>query len=468
MKFISLSLSIFFLSICLSAQAFVRLPGILSNHMVLQQNSKVQIWGWSGPGEKIKVKTSWSDQIDSTKGMNTAKWSVNIQTPVAGGPYTITIEGSNKIVLEDVLIGEVWVCSGQSNMEMNADWGDSLILKDSPNANYPTIRFFKVEKTSSDDPQDDYPGSWVLCTPETMKHFSAVGYYFGSRIHNQLNFPMGLISSNWGGTPAEVWTPAEEIIHHDELVQANSRLNPSDGWPKKPGIVYNSMIHPFLNFKIAGAIWYQGESNTGEDKTYTQLLSTLIQSWRKAWKIDFPFYYVQIAPFQGYGQNLNGPLLRESQTRVEELIPNTGMIVISDLVDDIKDIHPKNKKDVGWRLADLALTKTYGQTNIPYQYPRFKSMEKKGNQIKISFLNPELGLLVKGKEIEGFSLAGEDGTYYPAKAKIIKGQISLTSKEVKSPQNVRFGFTNSSTPNLFSKEGLPVNLFRTDLKNNNP
>lgn len=465
MKWIYKTLFFFglFLFSILIGYGSIRLPSIIGSHMVLQQNSKVLLWGWCNPGEKITVSTDWSGELDSTRGLNSAKWSLTLQTPSAGGPHKITLRSnnanSNPIVLEDVLIGEVWICSGQSNMEMSADW-NAMVLKDVPNANYPGIHLFTVPKTTAEYPQEDCPGTWVVCTPETMKHFSATGYYFGKRLHTQLNIPVGLISSNWGGTPAEVWTPKEEVLNHENLKQASLKLTNSSGWPHEPGLTYNAMIYPLTRFKIAGSIWYQGESNVGTSSTYTELFTLMIQDWRKAWGYDFPFYYVQIAPFSGYGGN-SGALLREAQTQAMTL-PGTGMVVTSDLVDNIKDIHPLNKQDVGLRLANLALVNTYGQKGIPCLSPELESYSIKGNKIELVFKNAENGLISKGGDPTEFMIAGEDEKYYPAKARIVKNKVLVSSSEVKSPKSVQFGFTSSSTPNLFSKEGLPVDLFRTD------
>jgi sialate O-acetylesterase len=469
MKSFTKALFLFFLplSFLLPTHAAIRLPSIIGSHMVLQQNSKVLLWGWCNPGEKIKVYTDWSSQVDSTQGLNTAKWSLSIQTPIGGGPHKIILstkgqDSPDAVVLEDVLIGEVWVCSGQSNMEMSADW-NSMVLKDVPNANYPNIHLFTIPRTTSDYPQENCSGTWVVCTPETMKHFSAAGYYFGKRISTQLNIPVGLISSNWGGTPAEVWTPKDEVLGRENLKQASLKLTNSNGWPRSPGILYNAMIYPIIQYKIAGTIWYQGESNVGTNSTYTELFTLMIQDWRKAWGYDFPFYYVQIAPFSGYS-GFDGALLRESQTQALSL-PGTGMVVVSDLVDNIKDIHPLNKQDVGLRLANLALVNTYGEKGIACLSPVFDSYIIKGKSIELSFKNAENGLVARGGDPNEFMIAGDDGKYYPAKAKIVKNKVIVSSPLVPTPKSVQFGFTNSSMPNLFSKEGLPVNLFRTDKGN---
>ena len=460
----SLSISLILL-LTLKLEASIRLPSILGNHMVVRHNSTIILWGWCNPGEKIKVLNDWNAQVDSTIGLNTAKWSVEIKTSVSGGPHKITLIGQNTLVLDDILFGEVWLCSGQSNMEMSGEWNSRSIQADIPQANHPNIRFFTVLKSTSTNPQDNLEGKWLVCTPENMKSFSAVGYYFGRDLNEMLKEPIGLINSSWGGTPAEAWTPKEEIAQNLILKESNLRLDSSPSWPIKPGYTYNSMIYPLKNYKVTGAIWYQGEANIKENTSYSLLLTTLIKSWRGLFQNNFPFYYVQIAPFAGYGNNLNGPLLREAQTRALDL-EGTGMIIISDLVDDINDIHPKNKRDVGLRLANLALTKTYGIKNLPYRYPSFDSFKLKGDAIEINFKDAEEGLMSRNENPTGFLIAGDDQIYHTATVKVKGNKATVFSKEVKKPLNVRFGYSNSSVPNLFSKEGLPVNIFRTDSLSN--
>ncbi|MDP9230327.1 MAG: sialate O-acetylesterase, partial [Bacteroidota bacterium] len=325
--------------------ADVRLPAIISSHMVLQQNSQVKFWGWCEPGENVKLKTDWDTTTFVAKGSSSATWKIQLKTPQAGGPYKIFISGHNSIVLEDVMLGEVWVCSGQSNMEMNVNWGlpyqDEVV-----NATNTKIRFFHIPRTTSEYPQDDVKAKWVVCSPDAMKSFSAVGYFFGKKLQQELNVPVGLVNTSWGGTPAESWTPIELIEKDTMLKTASAKLKPSPGWPITPAVTYNAMIFPITNYAIAGSIWYQGEANVGTATTYQTLLTTMIGAWRKAWQKDFPFYYVQIAPYAGYGDNSSSAFLREAQSKVLNY-PGTGMIVISDLVPDINDIHPKMKKEVG-------------------------------------------------------------------------------------------------------------------------
>jgi sialate O-acetylesterase len=441
----------------ISNQAAVRLPSIIGSHMVLQQNSEVKLWGWCNPSERITVKTTWDTVTYRTRGESSAKWLVKIKTPSAGGPYNININGN---VLEDVMIGEIWVCSGQSNMEWSGDQGLKQCLEEMPNATNANIRFFYIPKTTSEYPQENCGGSWKVCSPEEMKHFSAIGYFFGKDLQKALNIPVGLINSNWGGTPGEVWTPQSLVENDPALKAAAQKLTPAANWPVLPGLTYNAMIYPIANFEISGAIWYQGESNVGTYSTYKPLMEALIGSWRKAWGKDFPFYYVQIAPYANYSGIL-GALLREVQTKCLS-IPNTGMAVISDLVDDLKNIHPVNKIDVAARLANIALSEHYRKKGLIYKFPMYNSMSVEKDKIRISFKNAESGLMCKDKTITQFYIAGEDRIFQPAMAKIEGNGVIVWNKAIKSPVAVRYCFTNTAIPNLFSKDGLPVNLFRTD------
>jgi sialate O-acetylesterase len=445
----------------LNATAEVRLPSIIGNHMVLQQNSEVKLWGWCDPGEKIKINSGWDTATYNTIGNPDGKWLLSIKTPVSGGPYTLTINGSNKIILEDILVGEVWVCSGQSNMEMNYDWGIKQYATDAENATNKSIRFFHIPRLTAMYPQDDTKGEWVVCNPADMGKFSLAGYFFGQKLHQVLSVPVGLIEASWGGTPAEVWTPKEDIDSNSIIKKVADGLKTIPWGPIKSGVNYNAMIYPVTNFNIAGVIWYQGEANVDNASTYETLFSTMINSWRQAWHNNFPFYFVQIASYSGY-ENISGALLKEAQTKTLS-VPNTGMVVVDDLVTDIKDIHPKDKKDVGYRLANLALSETYNKKDLVYKFPMYKNMQvEKGGKIRIIFINADKGLMSKGDTIKGFFIAGADKVFMPAIAKIENNTIVAWTKNIKDPVAVRFDFTGSSIPNLFSKEGLPVNLFRTD------
>ena len=438
----------------------VRLPAVLSSGMVLQQNDSATIWGWSQPAEKITITTSWNNLTDSTVANSGAVWKLKVKTPPAGGPYKIIVVGSNRIELTDILVGEVWVCSGQSNMEMNEQWGLPDVKAELPASANNTIRFFYIPKTTSAYPQDDCHANWVNCDSNTLKSFSAVAYFFGKKLNKELNVPIGLINANWGGTPAEVWTPAELVNNNLELKASADKQQPYSWWPSTPGIAFNGMIAPITNFSIAGAIWYQGEGNTVAPLTYDRLLTTMIDAWRKAWNKDLPFYYVQIAPFK-YGTTNIGNLLREQQAKTLTH-NNVGMAVISDLVDDTTDIHPKNKHDVGYRLANWALAETYHKSGLTYKSPVYKNIGVKKNKATITFDNVPTGLMAKDKKINALLIAGADKNFYPADAKIEGDKLIVWSVSVKDPVAVRFSFSNAAIGNLFSKEGLPVCPFRTD------
>jgi sialate O-acetylesterase len=443
--------------------ADIRLPSIVGDHMVLQQKSEVTLWGWCNPSEKIRIMVDWDTTIYTVKGTSGAKWQAKIKTPAAGGPYQIIINGDNVVVLDDVMIGEVWVCSGQSNMEWSGSQNLKQSMDEAPKATNQKIRFFYVPKTTAEYPQEDCRGKWVVCNPADMSKFSAIGYFFGKKLQEDLNYPIGLINSNWGGTAAETWTPKEVIEADPLLMESAKQLNDSYGyWPAKVACIYNAMIYPLTHYAIAGVLWYQGESNVGINATYRQTFTSMIDRWRKAWRKEFPFYFVQIAPFSGYGNtNINGALLREAQTQ-SAAFPNTAMVVIHDLVDDVKDIHPANKLDVALRLANVALAETYGKKGIPYKNPLYKSMTTEGDKIRLSFDNAENGLIVKGGDLKDFKIAGEDKKFQTAVAKIEGNTVIVFNKDIKKPAAVRFGFENAAMPNLFNKEGLPVNLFRTD------
>lgn len=440
--------------------ANVSLPNIFSDNMVLQRNSEVKIWGWGNPKEEIKLVSGWNNQEYKTVANNQAKWEITIKTPEAGGPFTISIKGYNEVVLKNILIGEVWLCSGQSNMEMSVSWGIDDGEEEAKNATNPNIRFFTVPKLTAESPQNNLLGNWVESTPETMKYFSAVGYFFAKRLREDLkNVPIGLISSNWGGTPAEIWMP-EDVVNNDPLLLENAKkLNEQEYGPRQPGRAYNAMIYPIVGFKIAGTLWYQGESNVGS-LVYDKTLGALITSWRKEWKDDFPFYYVQIAPFKTGSNNFSNVTVRDSQRKLLKEVSKTGMVVISDISDTI-DIHPKNKKSVGIRLANLALADTYKVNTNLVNSPLFKNIKIEKNKVVVSFDYAE-GLYFKDKKSNQFEVAGTDGVFYPAEASIKNNEVILTSKKVLNPVKVRFAWGNTTQSDLFNKANLPASCFTTE------
>jgi len=449
-----------FLTVGSNAWAKVRLPNIIGSHMVLQQKSKVKLWGWAAASETITIKTTWDTTTYKAVANNGAHWEAEINTPAAGGSYTITIEGENKIVLEDVLIGEVWVCSGQSNMEWSGDQDLKESINEAPHANQPEIRLFYVSKSTSLYPQDNLEGKWVVCSPESMIHFSAIGYFFGKKINSSIKTPVGLINANWGGTPAETWTPAY-VIEKDPIIKKGAEsLGQYAWWPSNTAIAYNAMIAPLTKFSISGVLWYQGESNVSSYYSYEQLFTGMIDAWRAAWNKNFPFYFVQIAPYT-YGNNINGALLRETQTKASRH-PNTAMVVVSDLVPDTTNIHPTLKIEVANRLANIALKNIYNQNMGVVNGPLYESLQVEKEKAILSFSNIGAGLMCKDKELNHFEIAGADHLFVPGTAKIIGDKIIVTNKNIKAPVAVRYAFNNTAIGNVFNKEGLPLNLFRTD------
>lgn len=447
-----------------TAGAQLRLPSFFSDNMVLQRETAVTIWGWSAPGQKIYVTNSWNNTTDSARADGGARWALTVNTPAAGGPYTLTVKGGNTVTFNNVMIGEVWVCSGQSNMQWSNRNGlvkaDSALVAGAVN---PNIRFLQIPHITSDYPQDDVAASWKECTPEEAKGFSAVAYFFGSKLAGELNVPIGLINSSWGGTPAEAWTPAGLIAASPDLQAAAEKQVPNFGRPHLPGSTYNAMIAPFTRYAVAGVIWYQGESNVPTATGYDKLMRTMITSWRKAWGRELPFYYVQIAPYK-YG-NTNAPLLREAQAQTLGL-SKTGMVIVSDLTENVKDIHPRQKKGVGERLANLALAETYHKSVPGYKSPQYRSLEIKKDKAIVYFENAAEGLMIKDNDKKAraseFYIAGEDRNFLPADVKIEGDHVVVSSKDVKNPVAVRFSFSDTGIGNLYSNAGLPVAPFRTD------
>jgi len=448
------------LCMALSGYSNIRLPRIISSNMVLQQRDSVRIWGWADPYEDVTITPSWSRQTYKATGSRDAHWELKVGTPAAGGPHTIIIKGKNTIVLNNVMIGEVWICSGQSNMEMSAQKGLQDVKAELSAAHLNNIRFFQIPKTTAAYPQDDCAGQWAACDSNTLQAFSAVAYFFGKRLSRELNVPVGLIAASWGGTAAEVWTP-DSIVHNDPILkQAAAKIVPSGMCPYQPAYAFNAMIAPVTPYTIAGAIWYQGENNTGTAGTYKQLFTAMIDGWRAAWQSDFPFYFVQIAPFRYQVKN-TGALLREAQLQ-SAAHHKTGMVVTTDLVADTNDVHPANKHDVGLRLANFALADTYHQPGIPFQSPVFSSMQIHGNKAIITFNHAEKGLVIKGATATEWMIAGDNKIFHPAEVVIHQHTVTVWNKMVKAPVAVRYGFRDAAMGNVFSREGLPLAPFRTD------
>lgn len=452
---------LFFLLLFVSMKmmATISLPSFFSDNMVLQRNSTITFWGWANPKEHIKIKTSWDSKEYTTTGNNEANWSIAIPTPKEGGPYQISFQGYNTVTLQNILIGEVWLCSGQSNMEMSASWGITNGEEEIKKANHPNIRFFNVAKSAADYPQQNVIGNWVECSPETMPYQSAVAYFFANRVTEELkNVPIGLIVSAWGGSSAEVWIPKNVIDSNAELSEAAKKINANEYCPVGPGKTFHSMIHPLVGYQFKGVLWYQGESNVGAN-TYDKTFAALINSWRELWKADFPFYFVQIAPYKNGNDRYSSVQIRDFQRRTLAL-PNTAMVVTSD-ISTTDDIHPKNKKAVGIRLANLALTNLYKTNNNLVNGPLYRSIEIKKNTITVNFDYAD-GLYFKDSKSNSFEIAGQDNLFYPAKAVIQKNTILLSSENVKQPVKVRFAWHNEAQPQLFNKANLPASSFITE------
>jgi sialate O-acetylesterase len=446
-----------FILFCNTLSANVSLPSVFGDHMVLQQKSEMKIWGWAKTGEKVTIKADWMKEELSVVADNQGTWSIPFSTPSAGGPHTMTVTGYNRIEFSNVLIGEVWLCSGQSNMEWSARSGIINGEEEIKNADFPSIRLFSVYHCTSEYPQEKLTGQWSVCTPETMQGFSVVAYFFARKLSRELGIPVGLINSSWGGTPAEAWMPGEVISGDPVLKEAASRQKPVPWGPVEPGRIYNAMIHPIIPFKIAGVLWYQGEANTLNADAYTALLSALIGSWRDKWKDNFPFYFAQIAPYR-YGRPFEGAKVREAQRRTLK-VPGTGMIILSD-IGDTTNIHPRNKQDVGLRFASMALNRHYKTIQTEDSGPLFRDLSIDKNKIIVSFDHGE-GLNARGEKPTCFEIAGADQVFYPAEAKIKDNMVILQSAAVKEPVSARFAWGNTSTPNLINGAGLPASCFNS-------
>nr|WP_026309775.1 sialate O-acetylesterase [Niabella aurantiaca] len=455
-----LFLILLFATASIRAKANIRLPDIIGSNMVLQQKHKVKLWGWADPYEKITIKGSWNREVYEAMGTRDAKWEIELQTPAAGGPYTISLQGKNSLLLENVLIGEVWLCAGQSNMEMSGNWGLPDIQNELPQAYQRELRFFHIAKTTAAFPQEQVQGQWVVCDSNTLKTFSAAAYFFGKKLHQQLGAPVGLIEAAWGGTAAEVWTPDSVVNNDPVLKKAATLIQPSGMCPYMPGSAYNGMIAPITSYAIAGVIWYQGENNTDAAVTYRPLFTALIGAWRRAWGQQLPFYYVQVAPFR-YKKINAGALLREAQWQCSS-IPHTGMVATNDITGNVDDVHPRNKHDVGLRLANWALADHYGQAGIAYKSPEYKSMQVKGAKAVIKISGAEAGLIIKGDSLAEMQIAGADKVFYPAEATIQGDRIVVWNTEVKKPMAVRYCFTDTAIGNVSNSAGLPLLPFRTD------
>ncbi len=503
MKQVRLPFFALVLLISLSTQADVRLPGFFNDHMVLQREKPIPIWGWAKPGEKVTVALSGGSTATATANAD-GRWKVALESMPAGGPHTLTARGSNKIEIKDVLIGEVWLCSGQSNMEWSVR-GSLNPDEEAAAAKHPLIRHIKVARKTSGLPLEDLSAEWQVCSPETVPNFTAAGYFMARKLHQELGVPIGLINSSWGGTRIEPWTPIEgfrkvpaltDILNQVSLTRpenpayqqrlkkylaatedwvAETRTTlvakrPAPAFPAEltpltrhtdPTALFNAMLAPIVGYGMRGAIWYQGESNHSEGMLYHEKKKALVRGWREIWGIgDFPFYYVQIAPYH-YGSEDPAILARFWEAQAASLeIPNTGMIVTSD-IGNVKDIHPRNKQEVGRRLALLALKNDYGKQDLVASGPVFESLKIEGAQLRLKFKHAAGGLKSRdGKPLSHFELIGEQAEFVRADARIEGDSILLSTKGVRQPAAMRFAWHKLAEPNLANGAGLPASAFR--------
>ena len=470
MKRITRSLVAFLLAFALTSSnlyAQVKLPAIFGDNMVLQQQTDAAIWGKKTLNSTVKVTTSWNNKSYSVVADKDGNWKVKVTTPVAGGPFNITISDGQPVTLRNVMIGEVWICSGQSNMEMPMKGlraqpitGSNEYIAISSNNQ---IRLITVPKATSLTPVFDFTGNWKTCEPENVNEFSATSYFFGLMLNSVLKVPVGLICTSWGGTRIEPWISENGFKNFDwvKLPDKTQALS-GNSIQQTPTVLFNAMINPIVGYGIRGAIWYQGESNRNEPVQYQKLLPGLVENWRFVWGIgEFPFYYVQIAPFDYGPTGLNSAYLREAQLKASTAIPNIGMACIMDTGE--KDIiHPANKKAAGDRLAFQALVKTYGKKGYAADGPVLKEMKVEGPVVKLTFDNAVNGLASLGKELSCFEVAGANKRFYPAKAFITNPGITIFCPYVAEPVAVRYAFKDFIVGDLFNTEGLPASSFRTD------
>jgi sialate O-acetylesterase len=445
----------------------VKLPSIFGDNMVLQQQTDVAFWGKASANSSVRITTSWNNKSYVARADKDGNWKVKVTTTSAGGPYYVTFSEGKAFTLKNIMLGEVWVCSGQSNMEMAMKGynsqpvaGSNEYIATSRNSN---IRMITLPRATSLKPLDDFKGTWKTCEPENVSEFSATAYFFGLMLNRSLDVPVGLICTAWGGTRIEPWI-SENGLKPFDWVKLPDKTQALSGFfaSQTPTALFNGMINPIVGYGIKGAIWYQGESNRNEPEQYQKLLPGLIENWRSVWGIGaFPFYYVQIAPYDNGPTGLNSAFLREAQLKASTVLPNTGMACIMETGE--KDIiHPSNKKTAGDRLAYQALVKTYGIKGIACDGPVLKEMKIDSNMVYLKFDNAINGLSYLGRELRGFEVAGANKRFWPAIAFITNNGVTLYSLSVNRPVAVRYAFKDFVIGELFNTEGIPASSFRTD------
>jgi len=487
-----------------ATRADVKLPTVISDHMVLQQETPASVWGWAAPGEKVSV--TFAEKTAATVTDAAGKWRVKLDDLKAGTAGDLVVKGKNTLTVKDVLVGEVWLASGQSNMEWivsNAKDPEKEIAA----ANFPAIRIFTVPKNAQAEPQEDLPGKWEVVTPQTAGHLTAVGYFFARHLHTALQQPLGILHTSWGGTAAELWTPKRALTADPDFkpildswdrkvanfpqakaaydkaltkwkeesqtakeaggpVPQQPRPPQGDSAVGSPAALYNGMIAPLTPYTIRGAIWYQGEANAAAARLYRKLFPTMILSWRRAWNAEFPFLFVQLASYNArhlapaaQPEESQWAELREAQAMTLEL-PRTGMAVAID-IGEADNIHPKNKQEVGRRLGVIAEASVYYREQ-EYSGPLFAGAQTEDGRIRLSFRNSQGMKASDGDRLKGFAIAGEDKKFVWAEAEIEGDHIVVSSPEVKEPFAVRYGWADVPQCNLINETGLPASPFRTD------
>jgi sialate O-acetylesterase len=505
MRLIHTSLFLALALVTSATQAAVRLPQVFGDNMVLQRNVPVPVWGWAEAGERVTV--AYGGQTKQTVAGPDGTWRLHLNALDASStPAVFRVSGSNQIELTNVVVGEVWFCSGQSNMAWSMNQIDNSEAEIAA-AQAPLIRHFRVGRKVAAEPVDDVTGSWEVTAPDRIAQHSAVAYFFGRRLHEELDVPVGLINSSWGGTRIEPWTPVDGFAGFPQLSAIRDRLAagvpsspkhqqllgdyissmrtwietaesgraalsrapsfpaeliliPEENPHQTPTVLYNGMVAGLVPFAIRGAIWYQGESNRNDGMLYLEKTEALVQGWRDAWGLgDFPYYAVQLAPFIYGGDSKVLPGIWEAQAHIPHRIRNSGYTVIND-IGDLKDIHPTNKQDVGLRLANQALARTYGRKEIRWSGPVYTSFAIEGTRLRISFDHAE-GLSTRdGESPTWFELCGPDGLYVAARAVIDGETVVLTAEGISKPRGVRFAWDQTAEPNLINRDGLPTGAFR--------
>ena len=451
----------------------LRLASLFTDSMVLQRESQVPVWGWAAPGREVSVRASWGGAASVTRADAAGRWSVPIETPAAGGPHELVVMADGEIRLRDVFVGEVWLCSGQSNMEWKLRPGElggvMNAAEEIAAGAQPKIRHFDVPNRASLQPEERCSGAWQVCTPATVGEFSAVAYFFARELVRELDVPVGVINASWSGTRIEAWLDeattrtlpelASDLAQLEALRRAQASLAPD---PQVSSVLHNGMLAPLAPFAMRGFLWYQGEANRANHALYRRMQPAFVERLRTSFEgpATQPFYFVQIAPFNYENDEGETGALRDAQRRCLAQ-PDTGMAVTMD-IGDPSDIHPANKQEVGRRLALWALAKTYGRDDIVHSGPLYREHSVEGARVRVRFESLGSGLIEGGDHITGFEIAGEDRRFRRAAARIDGDSVLVWSSEVPRPVAVRYGFSAASQPILFNKSWLPAAAFRTD------